>query len=48
MPGVIKIRLNQPNIPRSSPSISNPKIDPIGGTDDNMADIDADPIFWEA
>ena len=28
--------------------MSNPKTEPIGGTDDNMADIEADPIFCEA
>ena len=48
IPGVIRTKLNHPYMPRSSPSISNPKTEPIGGTEDNMADIDADPIFCEA
>ena len=48
IPGVIRTRLNHPYSPNSSPSISNPKTDPIGGTEDNIADIEADPIFCEA
>ena len=48
IPGVIKTRLNHPESPKNSPSISKPKTDPIGGTEDNMADIEADPIFCEA
>ena len=31
-------------MPRSSPSISNPKTEPIGGTEDNIADIFTKPI----
>ena len=48
IPGVIINRLNHPESPKSSPSISNPKTDPIGGTEDNIADIEADPTFCEA
>ncbi len=45
---MIKTKLNHPESPKSSPSISKPKTDPIGGTEDNIADIEADPIFCEA
>ena len=45
MPGVIRKRLSQPYRPKVSFNIIKPKIAPIGGTADNTAEIEAEPIF---